>query len=140
MTKQPEAVVMAIRNEAPSLISAIENENSRVLSVDQISLTDTAPTMSPSIKSKRLTATCKVLMGENALPRGRYGVRILALDGGGTRGLVSLQVLKEIQRLSGGRPIHELFDYVIGVSTGAILAFMIGALKMPLHEIESKYK
>ncbi len=48
-------------------------------------------------------------------------IRILSLDGGGVRGLISLEVLKHIEQES-GKPIAELFDFVAGTSTGSIIA------------------
>lgn len=46
--------------------------------------------------------------------------RILSIDGGGLRGIVPLMVLKRIEEESGKR-IHELFDMVVGTSTGGII-------------------
>jgi patatin-like phospholipase/acyl hydrolase len=48
-------------------------------------------------------------------------VRVLAIDGGGIRGLIPALVLGEIERRT-GRRIAELVDLVAGTSTGAILA------------------
>lgn len=48
-------------------------------------------------------------------------VRVLAIDGGGIRGIVPATVLAEVERLS-GRPTSALFDLVAGTSTGGILA------------------
>jgi patatin-like phospholipase/acyl hydrolase len=48
-------------------------------------------------------------------------VRILAIDGGGIRGLIPAVVLAELERRS-GRRIAELFDLIAGTSTGGILA------------------
>jgi uncharacterized protein len=48
-------------------------------------------------------------------------VRILAIDGGGIRGLIPARVLAEIERRC-GRRAGELFDLVAGTSTGAIIA------------------
>jgi predicted acylesterase/phospholipase RssA len=48
-------------------------------------------------------------------------VRVLAIDGGGIRGLIPALVLAEIERRC-QRPIARLFDLVAGTSTGAILA------------------
>lgn len=47
--------------------------------------------------------------------------RILSIDGGGVRGIVSALVLAELEERS-GRPVAELVDLVAGTSTGAILA------------------
>lgn len=46
--------------------------------------------------------------------------RILSIDGGGLRGIVPLMVIKRIEEESGKR-IHELFDMVVGTSTGGII-------------------
>ena len=53
--------------------------------------------------------------------RRRYGSRILCLDGGGVRGLVTLYILREIERRIGKR-ITEIFDWIVGTSTGGIIA------------------
>jgi len=52
---------------------------------------------------------------------------ILALDGGGVRGILSIAILERIEALYAayaGRPVrlHERFDLIGGTSTGAILA------------------
>lgn len=72
-------------------------------------------------------------------PVKKRGVRILSIDGGGTRGLLALQTLRRLQELS-GKPVHQMFDYICGVSTGAILGFMLGVLKIPLKECEDLYR
>lgn len=47
--------------------------------------------------------------------------RILALDGGGIRGMIPALVLAEIEKRTGKR-IAQLFDLIAGTSTGGILA------------------
>lgn len=47
--------------------------------------------------------------------------KILAIDGGGIRGIIPAIILAEIERRS-GQPIVSLFDLIAGSSTGAILA------------------
>ena len=49
------------------------------------------------------------------------GARILTLDGGGIRGIVELALVKAIEREVGiGIEIGEMFDLVVGTSTGMI--------------------
>ena len=47
------------------------------------------------------------------------------------RGLVAIDILRHIEKEM-GQPIHELFDLVCGVSTGAIVAVLIGKLSKSL--------
>jgi patatin-like phospholipase/acyl hydrolase len=48
-------------------------------------------------------------------------VRILAIDGGGMRGLIPAVVLADLERRT-GRRTAEMFDLIAGTSTGGILA------------------
>ncbi len=52
--------------------------------------------------------------------------RILAIDGGGIRGLIPAAVLASLER-STGTPVAQHFDFLAGTSTGAILAAAAGA-------------
>lgn len=56
-------------------------------------------------------------------------IRVLSLDGGGIRALITLQALKYLSRQA-NRPIHELFDFVAGSSTGAIQALGLTSPRM----------
>lgn len=51
----------------------------------------------------------------------RRTVRILAIDGGGVRGLLPARFLMELEAMS-GRPLHSLFDVIAGTSVGGIIA------------------
>ena len=53
---------------------------------------------------------------EGKLPR-----RVLSIDGGGIRGIIPAMVVAHIERKL-GKPAHELFDLMVGTSTGGILA------------------
>jgi patatin-like phospholipase/acyl hydrolase len=67
-------------------------------------------------------------------------VRVLAIDGGGIRGLIPALVLAEIERRT-GRPTAQLFDLIAGTSTGGILACALarpGA--MPASEVAGLYE
>nr|XP_032828116.1 calcium-independent phospholipase A2-gamma-like isoform X1 [Petromyzon marinus]XP_032828117.1 calcium-independent phospholipase A2-gamma-like isoform X1 [Petromyzon marinus] len=78
------------------------------------------------------------LLGYTEPVRG-HGIRILSIDGGGTRGLVALETLQALTRLTGKR-VHEMFDYVCGVSTGGVLAVMLGVFRIPLPECYELYR
>ncbi len=51
----------------------------------------------------------------------RPGSRVLFLDGGGVRGLVIIETLMEIEKRTGEK-ITDLFDWIVGTSTGGIVA------------------
>jgi patatin-like phospholipase/acyl hydrolase len=53
-------------------------------------------------------------------------IRVLAIDGGGIRGIIPATVLADLE-LRAGRPVAELFDLVAGTSTGGILALALTA-------------
>ncbi|MGO4690106.1 patatin-like phospholipase family protein [Glaciibacter sp. 2TAF33] len=53
-------------------------------------------------------------------------LRILSIDGGGIRGYLPALILAEIERRA-GRPAIELFDVVVGTSTGGIIAIGLTA-------------
>ena len=63
-------------------------------------------------------------------------VRILAIDGGGIRGLLPALVLAEIERLC-DKPVAELFDLVAGTSSGALVGL---GLVTPNEQGAPKYK
>lgn len=50
---------------------------------------------------------------------------VLALDGGGVRGMFSAEILAEVECELGKR-CHDLFDLIVGTSTGGILACGLG--------------
>ncbi|HZE83686.1 MAG TPA: patatin-like phospholipase family protein, partial [Puia sp.] len=49
---------------------------------------------------------------------------ILCLDGGGMRGILTIQLLKKLEETA-GIPCYQLFDMVAGTSTGGIIAGLI---------------
>jgi patatin-like phospholipase/acyl hydrolase len=72
--------------------------------------------------------------------------KLLALDGGGIRGMISLEVLAEIEstlRSSLGADenfvLADYFDYVAGTSTGAIIATCISC-GMSVKDIQKFYR
>jgi patatin-like phospholipase/acyl hydrolase len=67
-------------------------------------------------------------------------MRVLAIDGGGIRGLIPALVLAELERRA-GRRVFELFDLIAGTSTGGILACALCAPDpLPATEIVKLYE
>ena len=54
----------------------------------------------------------------------RTGVRVLCLDGGGVRGLIQLEMLRQIEEVLNEEDltITKFFDYIVGTSTGGVMA------------------
>lgn len=52
------------------------------------------------------------------------GSRLLFLDGGGMKGLIQIEILCKIEKMT-GKKITDLFDWIIGTSTGAIVAMAL---------------
>jgi patatin-like phospholipase/acyl hydrolase len=67
-------------------------------------------------------------------------VRVLAIDGGGIRGLIPALVLAELEERS-GRRAFELFDLMAGTSTGGIIASALCAPDpLPAAEVAAIYE
>ncbi|MFM0339940.1 patatin-like phospholipase family protein [Paraburkholderia fungorum] len=70
--------------------------------------------------------------------------KLLAIDGGGVRGLLAVRILARIEALlreRSGRPglvLAEYFDYIAGTSAGAILAAGL-ALGMSVQQLDSLF-
>ena len=66
---------------------------------------------------------CALQMRELTLLR-QSGSRVLCLDGGGMKGLIQIEVLEQIEKLT-QRKITEIFDWIVGTSVGGIVALAI---------------
>lgn len=70
--------------------------------------------------------------------------RILALDGGGIRGVFSLQILARVEELfrqernDPNLVLADVFDFIAGTSTGAIIATFL-SWGNSVHDIEREY-
>ncbi len=62
----------------------------------------------------------------------REGLRVLCLDGGGTKGLLLIQMLEEMEKVM-GRPIVQCFDFIAGSATGGVLALALAKGLLDLH-------
>ncbi|KAK7264498.1 hypothetical protein RJT34_32107 [Clitoria ternatea] len=103
--------------------------------------------VAPEPRVYKAAARALAILGENENLRraikgrqvAKQGLRILSMDGGGMKGLATVQMLKEIEKGTGKR-IHELFDLICGTSTGGMLAVALGIKLMTLEECEDIYK
>ncbi|KAL7615494.1 hypothetical protein Lser_V15G04567 [Lactuca serriola] len=143
--KDPEvqrASLLAIGN----LAFCLEN---RLMLVASESLRDLLLRLTVAFELRVRKAAARVLaiLGENESLRrcikGRQvpkqGLRILTMDGGGMKGLATVQILKEIEKGT-GKQIHEMFDLICGTSTGGMLAVALGIKLMSLEKCEDIYK
>lgn len=62
---------------------------------------------------------------QSAAPSNPRLIRILAIDGGGIRGILPAKILAYLATHA-GRPIAQMFDLIAGTSTGGILALGLG--------------
>ena len=62
--------------------------------------------------------------GGETTPHSFRGSRILFLDGGGVRGLLQIEILEQLERKT-GKKVTELFDWIVGTSTGAIVTLAL---------------
>lgn len=69
-------------------------------------------------------------------------LRLLALDGGGVRGLSSLMILRRLMATvdpEGSPKPCDYFDMISGTSTGGLIAIMLGRLCMTVDECIDAY-
>lgn len=71
-----------------------------------------------------------------------HDIRLLALDGGGVRGLSSLMILQNLMSTidpdAPPKPC-DYFDMIAGTSTGGLIAIMLGRLRMTVDECIAAY-
>uniref|UniRef100_A0A915DRH2 PNPLA domain-containing protein n=1 Tax=Ditylenchus dipsaci TaxID=166011 RepID=A0A915DRH2_9BILA len=85
-----------------------------------------------------LSRQCLALCGHVDPPRGP-GICVLSIDGGGTRGMMGLEMLDQLEKCAGGKKISDLFDIIVGVSTGAIIASLLAAKRLDIKETREIY-
>ncbi|XP_075713187.1 calcium-independent phospholipase A2-gamma [Rhinoderma darwinii] len=162
LSLQREKIIarVSVDNRTRSLVQSLQRSSDRRLCINRVEelnchLLEFPETRGVAVKEKAIPYLLRLrqahdetlraavrealaLIGYNDPVKGR-GIRVLTIDGGGTRGIVALQTLRKLEELT-GKPVHQLFDYICGVSTGAILAFMLGLFHIPLDECEDLYR
>jgi calcium-independent phospholipase A2-gamma len=81
-------------------------------------------------------------MGHNIwIPKqpGQRGLRVLSLDGGGTRGIAAVQSIGHIVEAMKGIEVCDAFDMIVGTSTGAIIAFLVGLRRESAADARIRY-
>ncbi|KAL2857609.1 hypothetical protein BJX68DRAFT_263171 [Aspergillus pseudodeflectus] len=69
------------------------------------------------------------------------GVRILAIDGGGVRGVISARILQMLEDEIGlNLPLFHFFDMILGTSSGGIISLALGANLWPAHRSLEAFK
>jgi len=70
---------------------------------------------------------------------GQRGLRVLSLDGGGTRGIAAVTSIRHIVHAMGGIEVCDAFDMIVGTSTGAIVAFLVGLRRESAADARIRY-
>ena len=82
-------------------------------------------------------------------PSPTLGLRLLALDGGGVKGLFSIIVLERLMEavrhidspdINDALKPCNYFDLICGTSTGGLLAIMLGRLRMEVTDCKQAYR
>ncbi|KAI9776243.1 MAG: hypothetical protein M1839_000476 [Geoglossum umbratile] len=122
-------------------IAAIRNLHDEVLGLNDSS--------APALRLSVVSDEPSVAITGNAEPGITPGLRVLALDGGGIRGLFGIIVLQsimeEVRKIDcpeSDDPLKpcDYFDLIGGTSTGGLLGIMLGRLRMDLVSCKEAYK
>ena len=109
------------RGEA-NICDEMEEATNRIFSLSlshSLALTEIVDTAAVAFQKREIAQFRKT---NPHIPRVlREGDRILCLDGGGMKGLAQIEVLSQLEEAT-GRRITQLFDWIVGTSTGAIIA------------------
>ena len=109
-----------------SLIESSDEEDDYLDTYSSPTSLENALTFLPPDQTQ-LTNPCDLdgLLQQTSLSRRlKVGYRVLCLDGGGIKGLVLIEELINIEERT-GRRIVDLFDWIVGTSTGGILALAL---------------
>ena len=90
--------------------------------------------------SKGLEPTNHLLKDSSIEPSEEKLCRVLSLDGGGIRGIITLVWLNEMEKRTGKR-VSDMFDVIAGTSTGSLIAAALSKENpMAVEDILALYK
>jgi hypothetical protein len=68
-------------------------------------------------------------------------VRVLSIDGGGTRGIIPLEILVLLQELVGDDlPLQDMFDLALGTSSGGLIVLTMCALRLGVLACKERFE
>lgn len=147
-TDRSVAAILDSGNElvnAPDLVSASEGRSN--LQLDEkwkkaYGLPELVRYLS-TLKDLQLASRAKRTMnGIGLMPSlfaPKRGIRVLSIDGGGTRGYVVLAMLAVLERIT-GKKISEMFDLIVGTSTGGMIASLVAWSPISMEEAKPYYR
>lgn len=127
-TRDREAVLYSLYAIGASGCSTPTDRNGRELDFKKIKSAMAA-------KHRRVRCLFDEMLAQKAKYRKgvpKKGGRLLSLDGGGIKGVVETRMLLSMEKLF-GVPILHCFDWIIGTSTGGILALALMSGKSALE-------
>ena len=71
--------------------------------------------------------------------KGQKGLRILCLDGGGSRGMTAVTVVRCLVDACNGTEVSDSFDLIAGTSTGGIIAFLTALRRETSAQAQERY-
>lgn len=96
-----------------------------------------------TLKDRELSSRAKRTMnGIGLMPKvisPKGGIRVLSIDGGGTRGFIVLAMLAVLERLT-GKKISEMFDLIVGTSTGGLISSLVAWSPISMEEAKPYYR
>ncbi|EDO07618.1 patatin-like phospholipase family protein [Babesia bovis T2Bo] len=63
------------------------------------------------------------------------GLRVLSIDGGGSKGVIVLEILLDLEKRL-GRPLYEVFDVIVGNSCGGIIGAFLALEKSRVTDVQ----
>ncbi len=116
--RQPKGTKETRKKSAKAQTPLTSQSKEGEIKIDQTSQSEVLINIQPQSQSETLT---QEESQETMNTTGNPKYKILAIDGGGIRGIIPALILAEIEKRT-QKPIFSLFDLIAGTSSGGILA------------------